>query len=102
MSCFDRILRLRVLDCYTDPLGWKDQLAESGSISNSSPSVSVSSTLCKDVKNLDKLFSSILEIGKGIVIALLSYMVINRVLYNYCYVVRFMWAYGCKNGWTEC
>ncbi|KAK1363606.1 Elongator complex protein 5 [Heracleum sosnowskyi] len=58
---------LRVLDCYTDPLGWKDQLAESGSISSSSPSTSVSSSLCKDVKNLDRLFSSILELGKGVI-----------------------------------
>lgn len=58
-----------MLDCYTDPLGWKDQLAESESISSSLPSSSVSSSLCKDVKNLDKLFSSIFELGKGILIA---------------------------------
>lgn len=58
---------LRVLDCYTDPLGWKDQLPECGSISNSSTSAALTSSLCKDVKNLDELFSSILELGKGVI-----------------------------------
>ncbi|KAL8117986.1 elongator complex protein 5 isoform X1 [Apium graveolens] len=52
---------LRVLDCYTDPLGWKDQ------IPCSLPSTSVSSSLCKDVKNLDRLLSSIFELGKGVI-----------------------------------
>ncbi|KAA8547794.1 hypothetical protein F0562_004223 [Nyssa sinensis] len=58
---------LRVLDCYTDPLGWKDRLIERGSITNLSPETSVTVNLCKDVRNLDNLFSSILELGKGLV-----------------------------------
>ncbi|KAL1810096.1 hypothetical protein ACET3Z_027086 [Daucus carota] len=58
---------LRVLDCYTDPLGWKDQLAKCGGISNSSTSTTVSSSLCKDVKNLDKLLTLLVELGRGVI-----------------------------------
>ncbi|KAM7529776.1 hypothetical protein LguiB_033186 [Lonicera macranthoides] len=58
----------RVLDCHTDPLGWKDRLMERGSITNPSLGTSVSTNLCKDVRDLDKLFSSILELGKGLVV----------------------------------
>ncbi|KAL6960992.1 hypothetical protein U1Q18_038757 [Sarracenia purpurea var. burkii] len=58
---------LSVLDCYTDPLGWKDRLMEGGSITNFSPEASNTVRLCKDVTNLDSLFSSILERGKELV-----------------------------------
>lgn len=51
---------LRVLDCYTDPLGWKERLKPRNG--EASPNVN----LCKDVKNLDHLFSLILALGKGI------------------------------------
>ncbi|KAK3036569.1 hypothetical protein RJ639_031010 [Escallonia herrerae] len=54
-----------VLDCYTDPLGWKERLMERGSIMNSSPKASVNPSLCKDISDLDKLFSLILQRGKG-------------------------------------
>ncbi|KAG8384093.1 hypothetical protein BUALT_Bualt04G0082200 [Buddleja alternifolia] len=54
----------KVLDCYTDPLGWKSKLMESGSIWNLSPGSSVTVNLCKNVKDLDELWSSILELGK--------------------------------------
>nr|XP_043608234.1 elongator complex protein 5 [Erigeron canadensis] len=58
---------LRILDCYSDPLGWKERLKEHGAIKSLSvealPNVSVS----KDVRNLDELFSLILELGKGLV-----------------------------------
>ncbi|KAK2986797.1 hypothetical protein RJ640_011022 [Escallonia rubra] len=57
--------RFVVLDCYTDPLGWKERLMECGSITNSSPKVSVNTSLCKDIRDLDKLFSLILQQGKG-------------------------------------
>ncbi|KAI3451772.1 hypothetical protein Pfo_008437 [Paulownia fortunei] len=56
----------KVLDCYTDPLGWKSKLVESGSIKNLSPGSSVAVNLCKNVKDLDELLSSILELGKGL------------------------------------
>ncbi|KAL7190721.1 hypothetical protein ACSBR2_022907 [Camellia fascicularis] len=58
---------LRVLDCYTDPLGWKDRLVECGSITNLSPEASNKVRLCKDVRNLDNLSSSIIEMGKELV-----------------------------------
>ncbi|CAL5370820.1 unnamed protein product [Camellia sinensis] len=58
---------LRVLDCYTDPLGWKDRLVECGSITNPSPEASNKVRLCKDVRNLDNLSSSIIEMGKELV-----------------------------------
>ncbi|PSS30586.1 Elongator complex protein [Actinidia chinensis var. chinensis] len=57
----------RVLDCYTDPLGWKERLMECGSITNQSPKASNAVRVCKDVRNLDNLFSSILQLGKELV-----------------------------------
>ena len=87
LSLYNWIIRLRVLDCYTDPLGWKDQLAKCGGISNSSTSTAVSSSLCKDVKNLDKLFTLLLELGRGIVIAQLSSMVTDIGYYMFTVVL---------------
>ncbi|KMT18562.1 hypothetical protein BVRB_2g026960 [Beta vulgaris subsp. vulgaris] len=57
---------VRILDCYTDPLGWKHRLKESGQI-GSSPDSSSWITVFRDVRNLEKLLSGILELGKGIV-----------------------------------
>lgn len=59
---------VQILDCYTDPLCWKDQLMGSGNFMDASRGTSSSlSRVCKDVKNLDKLYSMILELGKGLV-----------------------------------
>lgn len=58
---------LSVLDCYTDPLGWKQRLTERGSIKNPSTEASLNVNICKNVRNLDDLFSSILTLGKGLV-----------------------------------
>lgn len=58
--------RIEILDCYTDPLGWKDALLASengGSLSNEA---STGASLCRNVKDMDKLYSSIIELGKGI------------------------------------
>ncbi|XP_021763573.1 elongator complex protein 5-like [Chenopodium quinoa] len=57
---------VRILDCYNDPLGWKHRLKESGRI-GSSPDSSFGVTVFRDVRNLEKLLSGILELGKGIV-----------------------------------
>lgn len=57
--------RLSVLDCYTDPLGWKEQLKERGAIKTPSTEASLNVKLCKDVRNLDDMFSQILVLGKG-------------------------------------
>ncbi|KAL8044803.1 hypothetical protein ABFX02_08G070000 [Erythranthe guttata] len=54
----------KVLDCYTDPLGWKTKLVESGSVKQLSPGSSVQVKLCKNVKDLDAILSSVLELGK--------------------------------------
>ncbi|KAE9449445.1 hypothetical protein C3L33_18645, partial [Rhododendron williamsianum] len=59
--------QLRVLDCYTDPLGWKVRLMECGSISNRSPEASNTVRLCNDVRDLDKLSLSIIELGRELV-----------------------------------
>ncbi|KAG5247555.1 hypothetical protein OIU76_029778 [Salix suchowensis] len=59
---------IQILDCYSDPLGWKYQLMGSGNcmdVSHETPSNL--SSVCKDVKDLDKLYSMILELGKGLV-----------------------------------
>jgi hypothetical protein len=53
---------IRILDCYTDPLGWIDQ---------SSTSFSEGSSLIKlhkCVSDLKKLFSSIIEAGRGVLL----------------------------------
>ncbi|KAL0378065.1 UNVERIFIED_CONTAM: Elongator complex protein 5 [Sesamum radiatum] len=54
----------KILDCYTDPLGWRSKLVESGSIRSLSSGSSLTVNICKNVKDLDELFSSILELGK--------------------------------------
>ncbi|XP_057784137.1 elongator complex protein 5 [Salvia miltiorrhiza] len=54
----------KVLDCYTDPLGWKSKLMNNGSIANDSLGSSVTVKLCKNVKDLDGLLSLILQLGK--------------------------------------
>ncbi|KAF8399106.1 hypothetical protein HHK36_014972 [Tetracentron sinense] len=54
-----------ILDCYSDPIGWKDRLLGCGSTSKLSPEART--TICKDVRDLKKLFYSILELGRGLV-----------------------------------
>ncbi|KAJ6707638.1 ELONGATOR COMPLEX PROTEIN 5 [Salix viminalis] len=59
---------IQILDCYSDPLGWKYQLMGSGNCMDVSHETSSNlSRVCKDVKDLDKLYSMILELGKGLV-----------------------------------
>ncbi|KAF5778712.1 putative elongator complex protein [Helianthus annuus] len=58
---------LRVLDCYTDPLGWKERLKDHGVIKTPLTEASLNVTVCKDVRKLDDLFSQILTLGKGLV-----------------------------------
>ncbi|KAL5581822.1 hypothetical protein UlMin_014264 [Ulmus minor] len=55
---------IQILDCYTDPLGWKDGLLESGTVTKLPHEVS---HVCKNVKDVDKLFSTIIELGRGLV-----------------------------------
>lgn len=63
--------RIQILDCYTDPLGWKDRLVESGNIAHLYSEASSGASLCKNVKDMDKLCTSIIELGKGVVYSLL-------------------------------
>nr|POE67405.1 isoform 2 of elongator complex protein 5 [Quercus suber] len=58
---------IEILDCYTDPLGWKDVLLASGNGGSLSNKASTGASLCRNVKDMDKLYSSIIELGKGIV-----------------------------------
>ncbi|XP_031107344.1 elongator complex protein 5 [Ipomoea triloba] len=58
---------LSVLDCYTDPLGWKSRLMERGTINNTSQNTSVNATLFTHVKDSNKLLASIVERGKEMV-----------------------------------
>lgn len=50
-----------------DPLGWKVRLMACGSISSRSPEASNTVRLCMDVRNLDNLSSSIMELGRELV-----------------------------------
>ncbi|KAJ4707087.1 Elongator complex protein 5 [Melia azedarach] len=54
---------VQILDCYTDPLGWKNWL----NAKDLSEEASSLSKVWKDVRNLDKLYTSIIELGKGLV-----------------------------------
>ncbi|KHG16239.1 3-dehydroquinate synthase [Gossypium arboreum] len=61
--------RIQILDCYSDPPGWKDQLAGSGNFTALPNEALVSSTanVFTEVKHMDKLYNSIIELGKGLV-----------------------------------
>ncbi|PPR86050.1 hypothetical protein GOBAR_AA34641 [Gossypium barbadense] len=58
--------KIQILDCYSDPLGWKDQLAGSGNFTALPNEALVSSTanVFREVKHMDKLYNSIIELGK--------------------------------------
>ncbi|KAG2714992.1 hypothetical protein I3760_03G055400 [Carya illinoinensis] len=58
---------IQILDCYTDPLGWKDRLVDSGNITSLSKEASTGESLCKNINDMAKLFTSIIELGKGLV-----------------------------------
>ncbi|KAL1338194.1 hypothetical protein HN51_032863 [Arachis hypogaea] len=55
---------IHILDCYTDPLGWKDKTRKSGDIMD--PSNQILSSY-KTVKDVNKLFSVICDLGRGLV-----------------------------------
>ncbi|OAY81263.1 Elongator complex protein 5 [Ananas comosus] len=55
---------VRVLDCYSDPLGWKDLISQSET-DGKRPIGKASVTVFKSVKNVDKLLSSVLDLGRG-------------------------------------
>ncbi|BAT81541.1 hypothetical protein LR48_Vigan07g116500 [Vigna angularis] len=58
---------IHILDCYTDPLGWKDKTRKSANATDCSPQISVATSSFKTVKDVDKLFSVITELGRGLV-----------------------------------
>ncbi|ESW14203.1 hypothetical protein PHAVU_008G261300 [Phaseolus vulgaris] len=58
---------IHILDCYTDPLGWKDKTRKSVNATDCSPQISLPTTSFKTVKDVDKLFSVITELGRGLV-----------------------------------
>ncbi|KAK2430265.1 hypothetical protein P8452_43692 [Trifolium repens] len=58
---------IRILDCYTDPLGWKDKTRKSGNVNVLSNQISLATSSYKSVKDMDKLFLAITELGKGLV-----------------------------------
>eukprot|EP00268_Persea_americana_P060842 TRINITY_DN7627_c0_g1_i1.p1 TRINITY_DN7627_c0_g1~~TRINITY_DN7627_c0_g1_i1.p1 ORF type:complete len:371 (-),score=70.94 TRINITY_DN7627_c0_g1_i1:717-1829(-) len=56
---------IRILDCYSDPLGWKDKLLGRGIHVNFSKT---GATPFKDAGNMEKLFTSIVDIGRVVVL----------------------------------
>jgi hypothetical protein len=68
-NAFSNMLRfrIRILDCYTDPLGWKDKTRKSGNANVLSDQISLATSSYKSVKDMDKLFLAITELGRGIV-----------------------------------
>nr|DAD35384.1 TPA_asm: hypothetical protein HUJ06_006024 [Nelumbo nucifera] len=51
---------IQIVDCYSDPLGWKDRLLDPGCITKLSPKAT--GTLCKDIRDLDKLLSVAIDL----------------------------------------
>ncbi|KAJ6421419.1 hypothetical protein OIU84_028737 [Salix udensis] len=71
----------QILDCYSDPLGWKNQHMTSGNFTDVSYEASLSlNCVCKNVKDFDKLYSLILELGKGPRLPLLSLNEVQVIL----------------------
>ncbi|KAL5102394.1 hypothetical protein RYX36_006721 [Vicia faba] len=58
---------IHVLDCYTDPLGWKDKTRKSGNVNVASERIALDATSYKSVKDMDKLFLAITDLGRGLV-----------------------------------
>ncbi|KZV53877.1 elongator complex protein 5 [Dorcoceras hygrometricum] len=58
---------IKVLDCYSDPFGWKRKLVENGVVENRTTGSSFSIRVCENVEDLEKLSSSIVELGKEMV-----------------------------------
>ncbi|WVY90421.1 hypothetical protein V8G54_035935 [Vigna mungo] len=56
---------IHILDCYTDPLGWKDKTRKSVNATDCSPQISIATSSFKTVKDVDKLFSVITELGRA-------------------------------------
>ncbi|KAL5055956.1 hypothetical protein RYX36_036638 [Vicia faba] len=54
-------------DCYTDPLGWKDKTRKSGNVNVASERIALDSTSYKLVKDMDKFFLAITDLGRGLV-----------------------------------
>ncbi|KAG0469057.1 hypothetical protein HPP92_018385 [Vanilla planifolia] len=63
LDAFFTVKHLRVLDCYSDPLGWKAKLFRS---ENAQKSAEETDSVCRDVKDVHKLFSLIMELGKEV------------------------------------
>ncbi|XP_028807179.1 elongator complex protein 5 isoform X2 [Neltuma alba] len=59
--------RIHILDCYTDPLGWKDKIQKSRNVRDIPCQSSLISSFYKDMKDMEKLFSIITELGGGLV-----------------------------------
>lgn len=57
---------IQILDCYSDPHGWKDRIMGQGKVDDATKEASGVSRLCKDVKDMDKLCSLAIELGKGL------------------------------------
>ncbi|MQM01190.1 hypothetical protein Taro_033940 [Colocasia esculenta] len=67
-SCVDSTAKwFRVLDCYSDPLGWKKHPSSSFLQGGGNGSLEELRTVFRDVKDLDKLCSLVLDLGRGLV-----------------------------------
>ena len=57
---------ISILDCYTDPLGWKNPVKGPLDTKIFSLKDPIEAVLFRHVRNLDLLFSTIMEMGEGI------------------------------------
>ncbi|KAE9606006.1 hypothetical protein Lal_00024973 [Lupinus albus] len=56
-----------ILDYYTDPLGWKEKIRKPSNVTDPSSQIPLATSSYKTVKDIDKLFSVITELGRGLV-----------------------------------
>ncbi|CAI8616532.1 unnamed protein product [Vicia faba] len=55
---------IHVSDCYIDPLGWKDKTRKYGNVNVASKRIALDSTSYKSVKDMDKFFLAIIDLGR--------------------------------------
>lgn len=101
--------RIKILDCYTDPLGWKDGLGECESDPKLLHEASHMACFCKNVKNVENLFSTVTELGKGVISCLLGFNNFQSEMsvlppnssWKLIYWQYWVSAYACRIGWTR-
>jgi hypothetical protein len=99
MTILHSFISVRILDCYSDPLGWKQKIQNQQHQGNSAKQFSTNKdniTVYRSVKDVTKLMSSTTELGGGIIyhkafdllLFLCFYPIILTCLHYECQVLK--------------